>query len=84
MSINNDDKMSEISHNDFLGLRKDVQDIKSALMGSRYGQDGIVQRIQKLEGEVESLAKFKTKMIGYTAGAAGAATIIMNIVMKFI
>lgn len=81
----NDEKMSDISHGDFLELRKDVQDIKSALMGSsQYGQEGLVDRVQALEQEINDLRVFKTKMIGYTSGAAGAATVIMNLIMNFI
>ena len=74
----------EMNTEDFLQLRKDVKDIKNALLGSdTYGQKGIVQRLSDVEREVDQLKDFKSKIVYWTAGAAALATGIVNVILIF-
>jgi len=74
-----------ISDEDFLNLRKDVKDIKSAILGNpKYGQEGLISRVETNENEIESIKHFKNKFVYWVAGAAAAATVLFNIVMRFI
>lgn len=85
----------EMTTEQFLALRADVKAILNALEGSeRFGQKGVIQRVADSEIQIEKnrkgidansqdLKNFKTKIIAYTAGAAGTATAIIQITISY-
>lgn len=74
-----------VSQSDFDHLRKDVKEIKGALLGNEiYGQKGYLQRLQEVEDDVDNLKDFKKKIVYYTAGAAGAVTALVQFIINTI
>lgn len=59
-----------VSQKQFNSLRKDVKEIKNALLGSEtYGQKGYLHRLEDVEEDVEELKDFKKKALYYATGA---------------
>ena len=46
------DKLTELENN-FNVMRKDVTEIKAALLGNEFNDNGFIQRFAKLEGKIE-------------------------------
>lgn len=90
MSKDNDEM---IPVDQFIALRSDVKEILAAIEGNpKLGHRGIVQRIEDAESEIDiarrerasnrrEFDRFKYKIIYWTAGAAAAATAIINVII---
>jgi hypothetical protein len=50
-------------------LAKDVQEIKEALIGNEFGQEGLVKKVNQNEQQIAELIKFKQKIIAWATGA---------------
>ncbi len=72
--------MSELNEQTFRHLCKDVKEIKAALLGTEFGQSGLVKRVEDVEEKVETLTNFKRKIIYYAAGAAGGGSVLVQII----
>jgi hypothetical protein len=85
--------MSEevVSQTQFNSLRRDVKEIKNALLGnSEFGQKGYLHRLEKVEdeqdsmkNEIEELHDFKQQLIWWTAGAAAVATLVIQVAFNY-
>ena len=66
-------------------LSKDVADIKQALIGNKFGDNGLVRRVEHLELRVQEIEYWKMKIIGYAAGAAAVgatgASALTNLIL---
>ena len=60
--VNNLEAMIEL-------LAKDIQDIKEALLGNEFGQEGLVKKVTNNEKQIAELVKFKQKIIAWATGA---------------
>lgn len=84
---------------EFIELVSDVKDIKTGLLGSKYGAGGVVRRLERLEQvkipeiidkqdtaneEIWKLQQFQTRILGYTSGAAFAGGTIAYIIINVI
>jgi hypothetical protein len=50
-------------------LAKDIQDIKEALLGNEFGQEGLVKKVSQNSEQIADLVKFKQKIIAWATGA---------------
>lgn len=74
-----------VSQNQFNSLRKDVKEIKSALLGSEvYGQKGYLHRLEDVERDVDVLKDFKKKVLYYATGATAAAGFFGAVIAQII
>lgn len=74
-----------VSQNQFDSLRKDVKEIKSALLGSEvYGQKGYLHRLEDVERDVDDLKDFKKKVLYYSTGATAAAGFLGAVIAQII
>ena len=93
-NINFDNMESPITASQFLEMQSDIKEIRLALKGSSYGDPGLVGKQEHNANRIDNLYEshkmlkgefnqFKTKIIAYTAGAAGTATAIIQIVLSY-
>jgi hypothetical protein len=76
--INN---MANVSDDILESLRKDIAEIKLALLGNEYNPtSGIVHRMTQVELENQKLRIRLDRIVAWSAGAAAALTIVANIV----
>ena len=75
--VNNLEAMIEL-------LAKDIQDIKEALLGNEFGQDGLVKKVQNNEQQIEELLKFKQKIIAWATGAGLGSSALFNAITEMI
>ena len=71
----------ETLSNIVMGLSKDIQDIKTALLGSDYGDEGLVNKVKKNEQEIEKLVTFKTRIVAWATGAGLGYGALTNYLM---
>lgn len=65
-------------------LASDIQEIKKALIGNEYGDEGLVRRVAKAEREILDLKDFKKKIM-YMAGALGfGSSALVNAITELI
>lgn len=95
MERDNDTEEKYVTMKQFLALRTDVKAILGLLEGSkRFGLKGLPERVNENEQGIKTnghaikeqkqeLTNFKTKIIAYTAGAAGTATAIIQIALSY-
>lgn len=65
-------------------LAKDVQEIKEALIGNEFGQEGLVKRVNKNQIDIAELQKFKQKVIAWATGAGLGSSALVNAIAEFI
>ena len=65
-------------------LAKDVQEIKEALIGNEFGQEGLVKKVNQNEQSIEELQKFKQKVIAWATGAGLGSSALVNAIAEFI
>ena len=59
---------------------KDISDIKQALIGTEFGESGLVNRVIKAENELEELKEFKNRIVWIATGVgAGSGAGIFGI-----
>lgn len=63
---------------------KDISDIKQALLGTEFGETGIVNRVMRAEREIESLKDFKNRIkwmaVGISVGSSGITFAALKII----
>jgi len=65
-------------------LAKDVQEIKEALIGNEFGQEGLVKKVNQNERQIAELVKFKQKIIAWATGAGLGSSALVNAIAEFI
>lgn len=73
--VNNLEAMIEL-------LAKDIQDIKQALLGNEFGQDGLVKKVQNNEKQIDELLKFKQKIIAWATATGLGSSALFNAVTE--
>ena len=75
--VNNLEAMIEL-------LAKDIQDIKEALLGNEFGQEGLVKKVTNNEKQIAELIKFKQKIIAWATGAGLGSSALFNAISEMI
>ena len=65
-------------------LAKDVQEIKEALVGNEFGQEGLVKKVTQNTESIAELQKFKQKVIAWATGAGLGSSALVNAIAEFI
>lgn len=65
-------------------LAKDIQDIKEALLGNDFGNDGLVKKVKNNEQQIADLLKFKQKIIAWATGAGLGSGTLVNLLMELL
>ena len=65
-------------------LAKDIQDIKEALLGNDFGNEGLVKKVQSNERNIAELVKFKQKIVAYATGLSVGSGALVNYLMELI
>lgn len=65
-------------------LAKDIQDIKEALLGNDFGNDGLVKKVKNNEQQIADLLKFKQKIIAWATGAGLGSGTLVNLLMDLL
>ena len=73
--VNNLEAMIEL-------LAKDIQDIKEALLGNEFGQEGLVKKVTNNEKQIAELVKFKQKIIAWATGAGLGSSALFNAISE--
>ena len=63
-------------------LAKDIQDIKEALLGNEFGQEGLVKKVTNNEKQIAELIKFKQKIIAWATGAGLGSSALFNAISE--
>lgn len=63
-------------------LAKDIQDIKEALLGNEFNQEGLVKKVQSNEKNIVELLKFKQKIVAYATGLSVGSGALVNYLME--
>ena len=63
-------------------LAKDIQDIKEALLGNEFGQEGLVTKVTNNEKQIAELVKFKQKIIAWATGAGLGSSALFNAISE--
>lgn len=65
-------------------LAKDIQEIKEALIGNEFGQEGLVKKVTKNQTDIAELQKFKQKVIAWATGAGLGSSALVNAIAEMI
>ena len=63
-------------------LAKDVQEIKEALIGNEFGQEGLVKKVNQNTENIAELVKFKQKIIAWATGAGLGSSALFNAISE--
>lgn len=63
-------------------LSKDIQEIKTALLGSDYGDEGLVKKVKKNEEEIIKLVNLKNRLIAWATGLGMGSGALVNYLME--
>ncbi len=63
-------------------LAKNVQEIKEALLGNEFGQEGLVKKVNQNEKNIADLVKFKQKIIAWATGAGLGSSALVNAIAE--
>jgi len=63
-------------------LAKDVQEIKEALIGNEFGQEGLVKKVSQNSDQIAELVKFKQKIIAWATGAGLGSSALFNAISE--
>lgn len=63
-------------------LAQDITEIKKALVGNEYGDEGLVKRVGKVEAEVADLKDFKKKLLAWATGAGLGSSALINGILQ--
>lgn len=63
-------------------LAKDIQDIKEALLGNEFGQEGLVKKVSQNSEQIADLVKFKQKIIAWATGAGLGSSALFNAISE--
>ena len=73
--VNNLEAMIEL-------LAKDIQDIKEALLGNEFNQEGLVKKVTNNEKQIAELIRFKQKIIAWATGAGLGSSALFNAISE--
>ena len=65
-------------------LTKEVLEIKKALIGSEYGEQGLVKRVEKAEAEIYQLKDFKKEILAWATGLGLGSSTLVNAISELI
>ena len=65
-------------------LAKDVQEIKEALIGNEFGQEGLVKKVSQNSENIVELQKFKQKIIAWATGAGLGSSALFNAITEML
>lgn len=65
-------------------LAQDISEIKKALVGNEYGEQGLVKRVSKVEEEVADLKDFKKKLLAWATGAGLGSSALINALAQIV
>jgi len=65
-------------------LAQDITEIKKALVGNEYGEQGLVKRVHRIEQEVADLKDFKKKLLAWATGAGLGSSTIINAIAQLL
>lgn len=60
-------------------LKEDISEIKTALLGNKYQRKGLIERVELLEYEINSLKKLKWLMLGGASVIASVTTVVIKL-----
>ena len=63
-------------------LAKDVQEIKEALIGNEFGQEGLVKKVSQNSENIADLQRFKQKIIAWATGAGLGSSALFNAISE--
>jgi uncharacterized protein (UPF0335 family) len=63
-------------------LAQDITEIKKALVGNEYGDEGLVKRVSRVEAEVADLKDFKKKLLAWATGAGLGSSALINGILQ--
>lgn len=63
-------------------LAKDIQEIKEALVGNEFGQEGLVKKVSQNTEQIVELQKFKQKIIAWATGAGLGSSALFNAITE--
>jgi uncharacterized protein (UPF0335 family) len=63
-------------------LAQDITEIKKALVGNEYGDEGLVKRVTRVEAEVADLKDFKKKLLAWATGAGLGSSALINGILQ--
>ena len=63
-------------------LAKDVQEIKEALIGNEFGQEGLVKKVSQNSEQIADWVKFKQKIIAWATGAGLGSSALFNAISE--
>lgn len=64
-------------------LAKNVEEIKDALVGNEFGQEGLVKKVNKNQADIAELQKFKQKVIAWATGAGLGSSALVNAIAEY-
>jgi uncharacterized protein (UPF0335 family) len=65
-------------------LAQDITEIKKALVGNEYGDEGLVKRVSRVEAEVADLKDFKKKLLAWATGAGLGSSALINGILQIL
>ncbi len=65
-------------------LADDIKEIKKALVGSEYGDEGLVKRVANQEKQIQELIRFKQRIIAWATSAGLGSGTLINIIMEML
>lgn len=77
-----EEEMCNIPDGVIKSLKDDVSEIKTALLGSKYQQKGLIERVEYIESELEILKKFKWTVYGIAMIASLLVSVIFRIIVS--
>lgn len=63
-------------------LAKDIQEIKEALIGNEFGNEGLVKKVQNNEKNINELLKFKQKIIAWATATGLGSSALFNAISE--
>ena len=63
-------------------LAQDITEIKKALVGNAYGDEGLVKRVTRVEAEVADLKDFKKKLLAWATGDGLGPSALINGILQ--
>lgn len=77
-------EMCNIPDSVLVKLQKDIEEIKTALLGNEYNPDGgLLSRTSELEKEIEKLKNKYNRVLWTATGAGAVITFLVNLFIQF-
>lgn len=75
-----------VTQSDISSLSKDVREVRDAMIRLETmvgGRGGVLERVEKIEGDVENAKSFRNQIVGWAAGVAAVAGLAAGFVKDF-